>query len=89
MSNPTPPEKNSPIVALKVVRFDRDISVPGRGMTSAVGVEGDPASGKSWRIDFDLRLRAVRVRYFPRDKKEHEGEVWIPVERTVSWEIAA
>lgn len=75
-----------PMLPVRKLNFDRDISIPGRGMCSGLGT-GDP-EGKSWRIDLEPRLRAFRFRFYPSGRKEHEGEAWVPLERVVSWEFA-
>ena len=86
---PTTPEKNSPLVPVKVVRFIRDIDIPGRGLTSAIsGDQGKAETGKSWRVDFDMRIRHHRIAFYPPGKKDPERVVMVPAEQVSSWEPA-
>jgi hypothetical protein len=77
------------LMPVRMVRFIRDIVVPGRGATTAVTAEPEKApTGKSWRIDFDGRIRHHRITYYPPGKTESEGVVYVPAEQVSSWEPA-
>jgi hypothetical protein len=77
------------LMPVRVVRFDRDIVIPGRGATTAVAAEPEKAeTGKTWRIDFDGRIRHHRITYFPPAAKEPGGVTYVPAEHTLSWDPA-
>lgn len=91
MSNEKPAEKNpnSPLVPVKVVRFVRDIDIPGRGLASAInGAQDKSETSKSWKVDFDRSIRHHRIAYYPPGKKEPERVVYVPAEQVSSWDPA-
>lgn len=59
-----------PRIPCSVLRFHRDVDMPGKGLTSTVTATGDDGRNR-WRIDYLPRVQMFEVRFSEPNGKEH------------------